>query len=62
MTYEFTNVYEILTFSFLLILSNNEKKYCDKMLLVVAYFYSYQISVTYQTGLTSWPEAFIVLL
>lgn len=44
MTYEFPNVYEILTFSFLL--SNNEKKYCDKMLLVVAYFYSYQISVT----------------
>lgn len=59
MIYELSNVYEILTF--LLILSKNERK-CDKMLLVVAYFYSYQISVTYQKGLASWSEAFIVLL
>lgn len=58
---EFPNVYEILTFSFLLILSKNERKCCDKMLLVVTYFYSYQISVTYKKGLISWSEAFIVL-
>ena len=61
MIYEFPNVYEILTFYFLLILSKIERK-CDKMLLVVAYFYSYQISVTYQKGLASWSEAFMVLL
>ena len=61
MIYEFPNVYEILTFSFLLILSKNERKRCDKMLLVVTYFYSYQINVTYQKGLISWSEAFIVL-
>ena len=60
MTYKFPNVYEILTFS-LLILSKNERKCCDKMLLVVIYFYSYQINVTYQKGLISWSEAFIVL-
>ena len=60
MIYEFPHVYEILTFYFLLILSKNERK-CDKILIVVTYFYSYQINVTYQKGLISWSEAFIVL-
>ena len=60
MIYEFPNVYEILTFYFLLMSSKNERK-CDKILTVVTYFYSYQINVTYQKGLISWSEAFIVL-